>query len=229
MTLEDSDDEGYTGQATRQDIFPWQRHGFTQIHDQVSLSASSEYVKAEKTDKHVKLRPVASKDVDPPRKILVVSPTSNGCDLILDLLSPLGLKVRRLGTSSSRPDLDKKFAIDFIKSKDHEAQAKAQALLEQAEIVVAAAFSLHSSHLERSPFVYDTVVIDDASMVTEADTLTALKHGCQRAILIGNPDLTQSMFLISDSVHPKTLFARCAPSFVLPGLAPAGKSPAKKN
>jgi superfamily I DNA and/or RNA helicase len=38
--------------------------------------------------------------------------------------------------------------------------------------------------------MYDTVIIDDASMVSEADTVTALKHGCQRAVLLGNQMLT---------------------------------------
>ena len=46
---------------------------------------------------------------------------------------------------------------------------------------------------------------------------------------MGNPELQQSMFLISETVNPKTLFARCTPSFVLPAYAPTKKSPVKKS
>jgi len=41
------------------------------------------------------------------------------------------------------------------------------------------------------------VIIDDASMISEAETISSLKHGCQRAILLGNQMLIQSMFLIN--------------------------------
>ncbi len=101
----------------------------------------------------------------------------------------------RLG-SSLRADIEKKFGIN-VNPKDDNAQVKVQAVLEKAKIVVSASFSLHSNSLERSNLIYDTVIIDDANMVSEADTITALKHGCQRAIFLGNQMLEQSMFLIN--------------------------------
>lgn len=93
-------------------------------------------------------------------------------------------KIVRLG-ASSRADIEKKFGIN-VNPKDQNASIKVQAVLEKAQIVVCASFSLHSNSLERSHLSYDTVIIDDASMVSEADTITALKHGCQRAIFLGN-------------------------------------------
>ena len=120
-----------------------------------------------------------------------MSPTSNGCDLICDALEQLSsqrIKIVRIGTSTNRPDLDKKYGI-HIKPTEKDAQIRIQDILEKAKIVVSASFSLHSNSLERSQHVYDTVIIDDASMVSEADVVTSLKHGCTRAIMVGNPAL----------------------------------------
>jgi len=54
-------------------------------------------------------------EVDPPARILIVSPTANGCDQILDKLNTLdkAIKVVRLGQSHSRPDLDKKYGLNI--------------------------------------------------------------------------------------------------------------------
>ena len=45
-------------------------------------------------------------------------------------------------------------------------------------------------------------------MISEADTVSSLKHGCQRAVFIGNPILNQGMFLINSIHANRTLFSR---------------------
>lgn len=80
-----------------------------------------EYQKAHETDHFVTLKKIHKKDVDPPQKILIVSPTSNGCDLILDALKGSSkLKIVRIGSSTNRPDLDKQFGLQ-IKPTDKDA------------------------------------------------------------------------------------------------------------
>lgn len=73
---------------------------------------------------------------------------------------------------------------------------------------MSATFSLHSNSLEKSLHEFDTVIIDDASMVSEADTITSLRHGCQRAILMGNPQVHQANFLINPTNAQRTLYSR---------------------
>ena len=74
-----------------------------------------EYQKSEVTDNFVELKKKVVKEIAPPFRILIVSPTSNGCDHILDLLTPISknFKIVRLGQSISRSDLDKKFGINI--------------------------------------------------------------------------------------------------------------------
>ena len=83
-----------------------------------------------------------------------------------------------------------------------------QAAIGAAQIVVSASFSLHSNALERSVHSFDTVLIDDAGMISEADVITSLRHGAERAILMSNPDLDTAMFLINQGQAPRALCAR---------------------
>ena len=66
------------------------------------------------TDRHVILKHKAQDQVDPPSKILIVSPSSNAIDNLLDRLEPLSkaIKIVRVGQSAQRADLNKKFAIE---------------------------------------------------------------------------------------------------------------------
>lgn len=68
-----------------------------------------------KTDSKIPLRKKEKVEVAPPNRILIVSPTANGCDQILDKLKTLNksVKIVRLGQSHSRPDLDKKYGINI--------------------------------------------------------------------------------------------------------------------
>jgi len=60
--------------------------------------------------------------------------------------------------------------------------------LNKAHIVLCGSFSLRQHAMDRTASRFDTVIIDDANLVNETDCLAALRHGCERAILIGNSD-----------------------------------------
>ena len=99
-------------------------------------------------------------------------------------------------------------------------------------MVISATFSLHSHALEKSMLNFDTVIIDDASMVSETECLAALRHGALRAILIGNPVLEQSMFLLNPSLGNRTLFSRSLNTIEIKAAEPVTvpltvKTPAK--
>ena len=135
----------------------------------------------------------------PPQRILIVSPSAHAIDLLLDKLTPVSKKVNilRIGTSHTRPDLNKKFALEIPKTKDNpEAAIKVQERIKSAQIVITGADSLKQHSLEKSPHIFDTVIIDDASLINEADCLAALRHGAVRMILFGNSAIDQSMFLL---------------------------------
>ena len=80
--------------------------------------------------------------------------------------------------------------------------------MQAAKILLTPTFSLRQHCLEKTPLLFDTVIFDDASMINETDCLSALSHGANRAILLGNRDLTQNMFLVNPSALNKTLFNR---------------------
>lgn len=69
--------------------------------------------------------------------------------------------------------------------------------------------------MDRTKEVFDTVIIDDAHLVNEADCLAALRHGAERAVLIGNPDFDQSFFLLNPPHGNRTLFTRVSPIVTL--------------
>lgn len=54
---------------------------------------------------------------------------------------------------------------------------------------------------------FDTVIIDDASLMPESDILQTLKHGARRLVLLGNCNIEQNMFLLNPK-SDRTLFQR---------------------
>lgn len=60
--------------------------------------------------------------------------------------------------------------------------------------------------------LFDTVIVDDASLVSEADLIwAALRYGCQRLILLGNDKLTPDTFSIGkEATVDNTLWTRAA-------------------
>ena len=141
---------------------------------------------------------------------MIVCSANHAVDLVLDKLAVIADKVPivRLGQSMSRDDLNKKYAIETTKKNDAAAYTMVQARIEQAKILVTGAFSLRQHALEKSALLFDTVIFDDASLINETDCLSALSHGANRAIFLGNRALNQNMFLINPSNVNKTLFFR---------------------
>ena len=107
--------------------------------------------------------------------------------------------------------------------------------MQAAKILLTPTFSLRQHCLEKTPLLFDTVIFDDASMINETDCLSALSHGANRAILLGNRDLTQNMFLVNPSALNKTLFNRGVNNaielekVVAPTSSSAKNSPPKKR
>ena len=48
--------------------------------------------------------------------------------------------------------------------------------------------------IERTSIKFDTLIVDDSSIINEIDILQALKHGPIRLVLIGNSHLESNMF-----------------------------------
>jgi len=65
----------------------------------VSLKQTEDYPKACQSDRVIDMKENIVQEIKPPARILIVSPTSNGCDRILDLLMPFSktLKIIRFG------------------------------------------------------------------------------------------------------------------------------------
>jgi hypothetical protein len=66
--------------------------------------------------------------------------------------------------------------------------------------------------------VFDTVIFDDANLVNETDCLSALRHGCTRAILFGNPELDHNKFLLNPPSSNRTLLYRTKPTLEISKL-----------
>ena len=86
--------------------------------------------------------------------------------------------------------------------------------------------SLRQHALEKCLHSFDTVIIDDANLVNEADCLSALRHGAIRLIILGNPAIDQSMFLLRSTSTNKTLFNRIHKDNFLVMAAPENRSTA---
>ena len=75
---------------------------------------------------------------------MIVTPSSHAVDLILDKLSPIAdrVKIRRLGQSLTRKDLNTKYALDVPIRNDGTSFDKVQGQIEKAQILISATFSL---------------------------------------------------------------------------------------
>ena len=63
---------------------------------------------------------------------------------------------------------------------------KVQETIKEAHIIITGSDSLKQHSLEKTHHIFDTVIVDDASLINEADCLAALRHGAVRLILLGN-------------------------------------------
>jgi hypothetical protein len=82
--------------------------------------------------------------------------------------------------------------------------------------------------MDRTASIFDTVIIDDANLVNETDCLAGLKHGAERAILLGNSDFDQTLFLINPPSGNRTLFNRIKPVCTLTKPVPSPTKSKKK-
>jgi len=63
------------------------------------------------------MRPSDQNEIPPPQKVLIVSPSAQAIDQILDKFTAIGSKVKvvRIGQSNIRTDLNKKYALEAVK------------------------------------------------------------------------------------------------------------------
>jgi hypothetical protein len=118
---DDSDEEFYSKNVARAQVFPWQQKGYKNLFDAVSLKQTEDYPKASQSDRVIEMKEKIVLEVKPPARILIVSPTSNGCDRILDLLIPYSktIKIIRFGQSNTRPDLNKLFTLNIPRDAEN--------------------------------------------------------------------------------------------------------------
>ena len=85
------------------------------------MKQTQDYPKAIESDNFKVLAKKIVVNTEPPHKILIVSPTSNGCDFILDLLIPISKtqKIIRFGQSNAREDLNKLFTLNISRDADN--------------------------------------------------------------------------------------------------------------
>ena len=76
-------------------------------------------------------------------------------------------------------------------------QAQVQTKIGKAHVIVTAAFSLHSNAIEKCPHQFDTVLVDDASMISESDVISSLRKEAKRLVLYFNSEMKTNMFLIN--------------------------------
>ncbi|TNV82488.1 hypothetical protein FGO68_gene10529 [Halteria grandinella] len=218
-----SDDEGYAydSKKSKDAFFPWLQQDYKHIYDhldyteqeRVSAVKADQYPTAEQTDRKVILQPQKQDEVPLPQRILYVSPNSYTVDQLLLKLSGEKYSMLRIGHSINDEALNKKYSIDHLSGAIHQKehtekvdQAK-YALLESAQIVFLSFQQLSSILFDRSGVKFDTVLIDDASLITESDVLQTLKYGAHRLILLGNTKIEHNMFMLT--VRPdRTLYQR---------------------
>ena len=213
--------------TTLKNHFKWHQTAYVPVYDKNeniigSHKKEGKYPSALVSDQFVRLEPPRRlQHKEPPQRIMIVTPSSHAVDLILDKLSPIAdrVKIRRLGQSLTRKDLNTKYALDVPIRNDGTSFDKVQGQIEKAQILISATFSLRQHILEKSPHQFDTVIFDDAGLINETDCLAALRHGANRAILIGNREIDQGMFLLNPPQVNKSMFYRVQDFVHLPPVS----------
>lgn len=131
------------------------------------------------------------------------------------IISQLDSEVK--GLSSRR--LDMMARLDEVKDKrqtvhrQHTADRKRieQDVLAEADVVCATLGGAGHNLLCDLPFDFETVVIDEAAQAVEMDTLIPLRYGCQRCILVGDPNQLPPTVISQEAEklrYSKSLFVR---------------------
>lgn len=126
------------------------------------------------------MKDIEKNEVPLPEKILVVSPISFTVDLLLTktakVLGP-NFKLLRLGHSLTNQDLNKKYSIDHLsgsvglKERSEQVDQLRKNLVDNCHVLFISLQQLSSMIFDRSTAKFDTVILDDASLMSESDVL----------------------------------------------------------
>jgi KaiC/GvpD/RAD55 family RecA-like ATPase len=142
--------------------------------------------------------------------VLVATPTNASADNVVEYCIKLGLKVVRTGDYTSvRPDL-KDYSLESIVGDPLGNFDQSLRILRRCNVVVTTVASAGSVLLERMSF--GTVIIDEASQVTETLALIPALKAKQRLILVGDhKQLPPSVgYLASNKGFSQSMFSRLA-------------------
>lgn len=182
---------------------PWLSPGYQPPKIDPLLREENCFPKADETDTWMHLNKLNT--VSPPQHVLVCAPSNAAIDEIVRRLRE-GLidahgntyhpSLVRVGPNIHMDLLD--VSLDTLAKKRHSESladnpnntydAAKMAVLNDASIVCTtlscAGYSMFSQ-LDRG---FDTVLVDEAAQAVEVSTLIPLKYGCQRVILVGDPN-----------------------------------------
>ena len=94
-----------------------------------------------------------------------------------------------------------------------------KSLVDGCHVLFLSLQQLSSMVFDRSTAKFDTVILDDASVMSESDVLQTLKHGALRLVILGNSQIEQQQFQLH-ARPDRTLFKRlirnltAEPSFI---------------
>ncbi|UZJ56809.1 hypothetical protein CBS101457_006129 [Exobasidium rhododendri] len=119
--------------------------------------------------------------------------------------------------SSTRLDLmekldvvkDQKQTVDRQQNADR--KRTEQSILSACDVICSTLGGAGHKAIADLPFDFETVIIDEAAQAVELDTLIPLRYGCQRCILVGDPNQLPPTVLSQEAEklnYSKSLFVR---------------------
>lgn len=118
--------------------------------------------------------------------------------------------VRRMSLMSKLDEVkDRKQTADRQQTADR--KRAEQEVLAEADVICATLGGAGHNMLAELNFDFETVVIDEASQAVELDTLIPLRYGCQRCILVGDPNQLPPTVISQEAEmldYSKSLFVR---------------------
>ncbi|WOO78940.1 Helicase sen1 [Vanrija pseudolonga] len=123
-------------------------------------------------------------------------------------LHTLNTRRTKLGQASSKA---KDAARDATRNLDGARRAAREQVLREADIICATLSG--AGHESLSSYTFETVIIDEAAQAIEMSCLIPLKYGCQRCIMVGDPNqLPPTTFSqeATDNNFNQSLFVRIA-------------------
>mmetsp|Transcript_64559 Transcript_64559/g.154229 ORF Transcript_64559/g.154229 Transcript_64559/m.154229 type:complete len:1004 (-) Transcript_64559:19-3030(-) len=213
------------------DYLPWSDHLHQQLAGAGGLSVTKPYPKVLQKDK-VRMWSIAQ-DASP-QKLLVCGPSNAAVDEVLRRVTQVGLHdgkdqvtqvaALRLGPNSHK-DLKKWGLQDNLQRRvDASAGVKDKNFLENEKTKILKETRIVCSTLSVSghkdlvgfPEDFDSVIVDEASQAVELSVMVALKLGCRRLILVGDPQQLPATCFSSIAMernYDQSLFQRLQLSF----------------